>query len=127
MSYSTGLELSPRPRTCMGALLATAAGGAAGATAATAATGGGTRGRLDKSQSTPAYDLGGAAPGALVTQVIPESPTRAHAAPSPAATPAATPSDTPADRYVCRDTRSAHCPRASPRRPTTLRTIGLAN
>ncbi|KAL0891793.1 hypothetical protein ABMA27_015060 [Loxostege sticticalis] len=102
VSYSTGLELSPRPRTCLGVLRdrddaprsppAAPAGNTIGA---------GNRGRLDKSHSTPAYDFGEpGAPGPLVAQVIPESPTahtpqdrwaRSERAPSPPPRPAARP------------------------------------
>ncbi|KAL0839986.1 hypothetical protein ABMA28_015313 [Loxostege sticticalis] len=89
VSYSTGLELSPRPRTCLGVLRdrddaprsppAAPAGNTIGAgkcgrlpNAANSTS----RGRLDKSHSTPAYDFGEpGAPGPLVAQVIPESPT----------------------------------------------------
>lgn len=91
VSCSTGLELSPRPRTCLGvALHAPARGPGAGSGATTGARPAAgaapddeardarNRGKLDKSHSTPAYDFDGGAgdePGSLVTQIIPESPT----------------------------------------------------
>nr|XP_034824707.1 connector enhancer of kinase suppressor of ras 3-like [Maniola hyperantus] len=65
VSCSTGLQLSPRPRTCLGVPRAPPA--LASPTS---------RGKLDKSHSTPAYDFEPCSePGSLAAQTIPESPT----------------------------------------------------
>ncbi|XP_023934749.1 uncharacterized protein LOC112043517 [Bicyclus anynana] len=71
VSCSTGLQLSPRPRTCHGVPRA-----AAPQPAPAPAPAPSSRGKLDKSHSTPAYDFElGSEPGSLAAQTIPESPT----------------------------------------------------
>lgn len=82
VSYSTGLEISPRPKTCLGV-------GVNQPSANNKKNNGDesehdlshspgkSRGKLDKSHSTPAYDFGNSSndePGSLITQIIPESP-----------------------------------------------------
>ncbi|CAG5027270.1 unnamed protein product [Parnassius apollo] len=80
VSCSTGLELSPRPRTCLGVApvappVSPPAPLAATPAAMTVTPAPPGRGRLDKSHSTPAYDfLPGAEERGLASQAIPESP-----------------------------------------------------
>ncbi|CAG9560797.1 unnamed protein product [Danaus chrysippus] len=65
VSCSTGLQLSPRPRTCLVVPRPLAPPAASPC-----------RGKLDKSHSTPAYDFEPSSePGSLAAQTIPESPT----------------------------------------------------
>ncbi|XP_053602435.1 uncharacterized protein cnk isoform X3 [Plodia interpunctella] len=72
LSCSTGLELSPRPRTCLGVLPARPPRAPSPAAPPPPTTP--PRGKLDKSHSTPAYDFGGSnEPSDLITQVIPEA------------------------------------------------------
>ncbi|XP_045523969.1 uncharacterized protein LOC123714019 [Pieris brassicae] len=72
VSCSTGLQLSPRPRTCLGVPRAPRAAVAPVRPETPHAT----RGKLDKSHSTPAYELEPpAALAPLVDNPIPESPT----------------------------------------------------
>ncbi|XP_022835862.1 connector enhancer of kinase suppressor of ras 3-like [Spodoptera litura] len=92
VSCSTGLELSPRPRTCLGVVLDRAPPVPSGPGLAPqgpglapsgpqpsdeAAASDRNRGKLDKSHSTPAYDFDASLdePGPLAAQTIPESPT----------------------------------------------------
>ncbi|GBP91853.1 Connector enhancer of kinase suppressor of ras 2 [Eumeta japonica] len=74
VSCSTGLELSPRPKTCLGVGTAPLPAESVPPPRPRDVK---QRGKLDKAHSTPAYDLGadGADGGSLVTQIIPESPT----------------------------------------------------
>ncbi|XP_068630736.1 caskin-1 [Battus philenor] len=90
VSYSTGLELSPRPRTCLGVPPRAPVAPATAAPTAPAASPGAappaSRGKLDKSHSTPAYDFDGSPPepllAPLASQTIPESPTTPTDSPS---------------------------------------------
>ncbi|KAI8429320.1 hypothetical protein MSG28_007815 [Choristoneura fumiferana] len=87
VSCSTGLELSPRPRTCLGVALnhplVQKLNNARLKAEEEEARDARNRGKLDKSHSTPAYDFDGGGggggcgdePGPLATQTIPESPT----------------------------------------------------
>lgn len=94
VSCSTGLELSPRPRTCLGVVLDRArpppvpSGPGLAPQGPSVAPSGPqpgdepaasdrNRGKLDKSHSTPAYDFDASLdePGPLAAQTIPESPT----------------------------------------------------
>ncbi|XP_072941084.1 uncharacterized protein cnk [Epargyreus clarus] len=71
VSCSTGLQLSPRPRTCLGVPRAARSPSPAPAPPPAASP---ARGKLDKSHSTPAYDFD-APPDHAPIQPIPESPT----------------------------------------------------
>lgn len=75
VSYSTGLEISPRPKTCLGVGVNRNKKDKTEDEEGLSPTK--TRGKLDKSHSTPAYDYSNQnndEPGSLVTQIIPESP-----------------------------------------------------
>lgn len=81
VSYSTGLEISPRPKTCLGVGLNHQHTNHKKERVNVEENEPGhspnkNRGKLDKSHSTPAYDFGNSTdePGSLVTQIIPESP-----------------------------------------------------
>lgn len=82
ISYSTGLEISPRPKTCLGVDLNHSDSSKRSRIKFDESEEPGhspnkSRGKLDKSHSTPAYDFGNGTndePGSLVTQIIPESP-----------------------------------------------------
>lgn len=87
LSCSTGLELSPRPRTCIGVPPRSPP---APVPPAPPATPDKARGKLDKSHSTPAYDSDVRdEPGALAAQPIPESPSSPDSPAAPALPPAA--------------------------------------
>ncbi|XP_047986354.1 uncharacterized protein LOC125226415 [Leguminivora glycinivorella] len=78
VSCSTGLELSPRPRTCPAGpapVPGPGPGPAPEPAREPARRDERPRGKLDKSHSTPAYDFHTEPPGPLTQQVIPESPT----------------------------------------------------
>ncbi|KAH9640952.1 hypothetical protein HF086_003042 [Spodoptera exigua] len=115
VSCSTGLELSPRPRTCLGVVLdrarpapppAPPGPGLAPSGLGLAPSGppptdepspsDRNRGKLDKSHSTPAYDFDASLdePGPLAAQTIPESPT------TPTDSPLALHSTDKADRIL---------------------------
>lgn len=90
MSCSTGLQLSPRPRTCLGAPRprdnqrpAPAPAPPPAPAIAPAPAPAHSRGKLDKSHSTPAYDFEPSEPGVLTSQTIPESPTTPTAPATP--------------------------------------------
>lgn len=79
VSCSTGLELSPRPRTCLGVVLdrPRRPSRTEEQSPTVPPTSDRSRGKLDKAHSTPAYDFDTSIdePGPLAAQTIPESPT----------------------------------------------------
>ncbi|XP_045446317.1 uncharacterized protein LOC123654461 [Melitaea cinxia] len=90
VSCSTGLQLSPRPRTCpavprprVNERPNPGPGPAPDPAPAFAPAPAHSRGKLDKSHSTPAYDFEPSEPGVLTSQTIPESPTTPTAPATP--------------------------------------------
>ncbi|XP_075970976.1 LOW QUALITY PROTEIN: connector enhancer of ksr [Anticarsia gemmatalis] len=83
VSCSTGLELSPRPRTCLGVVLDRPRRPSRTDEDPVPPTSDRARGKLDKAHSTPAYDFDTSIdePGPLAAQTIPESPTTPTDAP----------------------------------------------